>query len=101
MHWSGKVFAWLLIPLILLGMVFTAKLIKVRNSWTVKIEKSKAEYADLAPKLVTAQFDLNHAQAEWHRATEAWGNYFPNVPTTVQNPATGALAVSLGTQLGV
>lgn len=97
MHVSGKVFAWLLIPLILFGMVLTAKLVKVRNSWTANLEKSKAEYTDVAPKVVEARYGLEKAQAEWHRATEAWGNYFDQVPTTV-NPQTGDLAVALGGQ---
>ena len=44
MHWSGKVFAWLLIPLILAGMVLSAKLVRVRNSYAAKLEKAKNEY---------------------------------------------------------
>lgn len=95
MHWSGKVFAWLLIPLILLAMVFTAKLVTVRNNWTAKLEKSKLKYADLAPKEVEAEAAWYKAQAEWHRATEFWGSYLGPLPTNV-NPATGALAAKMG-----
>lgn len=98
MHLTGKILAWLLIPLILVGMVFTAKLVKVRNSWTAKLEKDKQEYAKLAPQVVDAQFALEKAQADWHRATEAWGNYFEKGVTTNVINAAGDLDVTLGTQ---
>lgn len=100
MHWTGKVCAWLLVPLVLLAMVFTAKLVKVRNSWTAKIEQSKKAYNDVAPKVVEAETLLNQAQGDAHRASVIWGRY-SIAPTTVQNPATGTLQVALGSQVGI
>lgn len=98
MHLTGKILAWLLIPLILVGMVFTAKLIDIRNKWTAKLEGSKKDYAEVAPKVAEAQFALEKATANWHIATEAWGNYFEkNVATNVINP-NGDLDVTIGGQ---
>ncbi len=99
MHLSGKIFAWLLIPLILAAMVFSAKLVRVRNSYTAKLEKSKKELLEAAPKLDEARATLNHEQAEWHRATQTWGRSDIVADTNVQNPATGALTVALGSPL--
>lgn len=100
MHISGKIVAWLLIPAILGAMVLSAKAVKVRNSWTAKYEKLRKEYADVAPKLDEARAALDHAQAEWHRATQTWGLY-AQANTTVQNPAAGTLTVGLGTSQGI
>jgi len=100
MHWSGKLFAWLLVPLVLVAMLFTAKLIKVRNSWTAKIEKSKDEYNKLAPQLVAAQHDLDRTWGDWHRATVTWGQRVYQAQTNV-NPAAGSVNVSLGTSQGI
>lgn len=100
MHLSGKIFAWLLIPLILTAMVLSAKVVKVRNSWTAKYQKLKNEYTDLLPKVEEARGNLDRAQAEWHRSTMTWGLYAA-AQTTVQNPETGTLTVALGTSQGV
>jgi uncharacterized coiled-coil protein SlyX len=100
MHLSGKIFAWLLIPLLLAAMVLSAKAVKVRNSWTAKIEKLRKEYADLAPKLDDARSNLRRAQSEWHRATQTWGLY-AQAQTNVTNPAGGTLTVALGTSHGI
>jgi hypothetical protein len=96
MHVSGKVFAWLLILPVLLAMAFTAKTVKVRNSWAARLERSKKEYADLASKVVEAQFAADRAQSDWHRATSFWG-VAVSVQTVVQNAADGTLIVELGT----
>jgi hypothetical protein len=111
MHWTGKASAWLLVPLVLLAMVFTAKLVKVRNSWTKKIEDSKKAYNDVAPKVVEAQALLDQAKGDWHRQTVTWGSitsspergYFPFfvAPTNVSNAAAGTLTVALGSQQGI
>lgn len=101
MHWTGKVCAWLLVPLVLLAMVFTAKLVKVRNSWTTKIEASRKQYNDVAPKVVEAQTLLQQARGDAHRASVTWGQTYRVAPTNVQNAGTGTLTVALGSQQGI
>ncbi len=96
MHWSGKVFAWLLVPLMLAAMVLSAKLVKVRNGWAARIIKQKAEYGKLAEDLRAKQLEADRAFGDWHRATQFWGP-FAEAATNVQNPAAGTLTVALGT----
>ena len=99
MHWSGKVFAYLLVVTVLLAMIFTAKTVKVRNFYAAKLVKVKKDYTDVAPKVVQAQSAADHALAEWHRATEFWGPF--EVRQTVVNPADGSVAVELGSNQGI
>ncbi|MFO0917352.1 MAG: hypothetical protein U0872_03440 [Planctomycetaceae bacterium] len=101
MHWVGKVSAWLLVLLILGATVLTSKFITVRNSWVSKSEKLKEDAVKLEAQVREAEATAERLQFELHRAHQLWGQSYPAtggppVRTTVQNPAEGTLAVSLG-----
>lgn len=99
MHWSGKVFAWLLIPLVLTATVLSAKLVKVRNSWTAKVEKTKKEYLAVAPKVEEAKLAYTRVIGDWQRATQMGA--FDIAQTTIQNANAGTLTVAIGSTKGV
>jgi hypothetical protein len=99
MHWSGKVFAYLLVVAALVAMVFTAKTVTARKNWAAKLVKVKKEYEDVAPRLVQAKAVADHTLAEWHRVSEFWGPW--QVAQTVVNPADASVAVEVGSNGGI
>lgn len=100
MHWSGTVFAWLVTISMCVAVFFSAKVVKVRNSWAAKLQKQKEEYPKVAENLRNKRFELDRAQGDWHRATEFWGRFEVSA-TNVQDPANGTLVVDLGSTQGI
>jgi hypothetical protein len=96
MHNLGKVLAFLVVAVAIGALLLTAKLVQVRNSWTVKTAAAKAKFADLQPKVDALEAKIDSLRNEIFRSRELWGTaYFP-VETSIDD-AGGNLTTNLGT----
>ena len=96
MHTLGKVLAILVVLAAIAASVLTAKLIQVRNSWTLKATTAKNKYIELQPKIDALQAKIDSVRAEIFRSQELWGAALPNVPTVVSRKD-GTVQLGIGT----
>lgn len=101
MHTLGKVLAGLVVAAAIAASLLTAKLIQVRNSWTLKATTAKNKFIELQPKIDALQAKIDSIRAEIFRSQELWGAALNNVPTQVANPADGTVQLGIGTDLGI
>ena len=79
MHVLGKVQAWLCVILAILGIVWTGRLLQVRNSWAQSNKTLKATYETNAESLASKERALVEAKAEFDRTVLYWDREFDDV----------------------
>lgn len=99
MHTVGKVLAVLVVIAAVLASMLTAKLIQVRNSYTVKAAAAKQKFADTQPKIEALEASIEKLKNEIFRSRELWGSSLPKVDTKVN--ADGSVGTGIGTDQGI
>lgn len=101
MHVLGKILAFGVVIAAAVAGVFTAKLVAVRNSWTVKVAQSKDKYAKTTAEIEKLEARIDNLTGEYSRSQDLWGFAWNNVPTNIANPADGSVLVNIGANLGI
>lgn len=101
MHNLGKVLAFLVVVAAIIAALFTAKLIQIRNSYTLKANTAKNKFLDLQPKIEALQAKIDSVRAEIFRSQELWGTAIPNVQSNIANKAEGTVHIGIGTDGGI
>ena len=77
------------------GMIFSSKLILIRNSWHKKTSDAKANVIAQRKNLADSEKKVVLARAELQRAIHGWEQYWPAVQVDRAQP--GVLGLSFGT----
>lgn len=109
MHWSGKVFMWLVVLGTIASTVLTSKMLQVRNSWTKKFEDLNGNgtpekigaYEQNAIDIEKKTQKRNQLRDELVRVERGWGRYWNNVTAEPSPLKPEALAFrEIGTNQG-
>jgi cell division protein FtsB len=98
MHISGKIAAWLVVIVAIVGAVFTSKVVQVRSSWTAKSLASQKKYEDLKPQIEKLEVEIDALKKEIFLAREHWGKAWDVVPTEIAPDGSGTVEIGIGTQ---
>jgi hypothetical protein len=99
MHWSGKLFAVLVVLAAVVAVWLTAELIEDRNSWARKAATFETEHATNQAKLQESRRQAEQLRTELETTLREWGGALGTwiTNTSVTSPAEGKLSVDLGT----
>lgn len=100
MHNLGKVLAFLVIVAAAGSTVLTAKLIQVRNSWTLKTQTFQSSYARMSEDAAKSRAEFAELRDTIETALREWGLAW-TVATQIANPAEGRLQINAGTNAGL
>ena len=98
MHTFGKVLVWCVVIGWLAALALTAKTLHVRNSWTEKHDKLKANNVQNAEQIAKLQAEADRLRSDLANTMLGWDKAWSNIP--VQPNGDGTLAAQIGTNLG-
>jgi len=79
MHVLGKVQAWLCAILAIMAIVWTGRLLQVRNTWAKRNEDLRTTYLENADTIESKQRTLIEAKADFDRTVLYWDREFDGV----------------------
>lgn len=100
MNILGKILTWLVVVVAAVDIVFAARLLQIRNSWTRQLEELKKDNDDRADRLAALTRRQDALQRESDRVMVGWEAYWDPVPA--QRGIQGnVLVAGIGTAHGV
>ena len=87
MHVLGKVLAVFAVMGAIASVIFTTKVLHVRNEWTRKVNDSRAQYEKTVDPLDVAQRRLSRLEHQWRRISHSWGPAWDNLQVLPIPPA--------------
>lgn len=96
MHTWGKVFTWMMVPLALAAVYFTAQVINVRNSWTRAADTLQAENTAAQERIREKQATLDRLRSDYSRLLRPWERVFDAKDVRVGDQNTGIIGASIG-----
>jgi hypothetical protein len=101
MHVLGKVLLGFVVVAAIAAVVLTTMTLDVRMHWESQVATARAEYDELAADLRKQRALARDAQDNLDRVKESWGNVWRGQNSRPTNPATGAVSIGVGTQMGL
>ncbi len=96
MHTLGKVFTWLMLPLTLAAVYFTAQVINVRNSWTAASDQLRMENQSAQERVAQKKFELDQLRSQYSLLMRPWERLLDNKEVGVANAADGSIGAKIG-----
>jgi hypothetical protein len=100
MHVAGKILGVVLFFATATGFIFAARLVDVRGKWMDQLQKIKARNEKVAPDLVVARREREHARAELERESLRWDRYWSDVEGRYI-PRNNTLGANVGSAKGI
>ena len=101
MHTLGKVLLGFAVVGAIAAIVLTTLTLGVRTKWQAQVDQARQEYQQVETDLQIKRTQMREAQEHLDRVKRGWGNVYMAANSRPTNPATGAVNIGVGTQMGL